>query len=70
MIPTTGQKRQWTGAVQDASRIPAVAVKRASVLECGGPPPLYPLNSLKDDNLSFINKKYLTNEVDGYIQVP
>jgi hypothetical protein len=33
-------KRQGTGALQDASRNPLPSEKRASVLECGGPPPL------------------------------
>jgi hypothetical protein len=56
-----------TGAVQDASRIAVVAAKRASVLECGGPPPLFLLNLLKDYFLSFINKKHLTNGIDGRI---
>jgi uncharacterized membrane protein HdeD (DUF308 family) len=44
-----------------------VAAKHASVLECGGPPPLFPLKLLKDNYLSFINKKYLTNGIDGCI---
>jgi hypothetical protein len=33
-------KRQRAGAVQNASRSFGVIVNRASVLECGGPPPL------------------------------
>ena len=35
-------KRQRAGAVQDASRILGSIVPRASVLDCGGPPPLFP----------------------------
>jgi len=34
-------KRQRTGALQDASRGSFVTGQRASVLECGGPPPLF-----------------------------
>src|ERR1035437_5608785 len=34
-------KRQRTGAVQDAPRISEVIVPRTSVLDCGGPPPLW-----------------------------
>jgi hypothetical protein len=33
-------KRQGAGALQDASRGPGTCGSRASVLECGGPPPL------------------------------
>jgi hypothetical protein len=33
-------KRQRTGALQDASRHPGITRQRASVLDCGGPPPL------------------------------
>ena len=33
-------KRQRAGALQDVSRIPETTGKRASVLDCGGPPPL------------------------------
>src|SRR6185503_17211523 len=33
-----------TGALQDASRIPSVMCQRASVLDCGGPPPLFILH--------------------------
>jgi hypothetical protein len=36
----TEAKRQRAGAVQDASRDSRVIGKRASVLDCGGPPPL------------------------------
>jgi hypothetical protein len=51
--PTTGKrqrghrsamslpKRQRAGALQDASRGSEVIGQRASVLECGGPPPLF-----------------------------
>jgi len=35
-------KRQRAGALHNASRGPRTADKRASVLECGGPPPLFP----------------------------
>ena len=35
------KKRQRTGALQDASRNSCVAGLRGSVLECGGPPPLF-----------------------------
>jgi len=34
-------KRQRTGALQDASRNSFAIGQRASVLECGGPPPLF-----------------------------
>jgi hypothetical protein len=34
-------KRQGAGALQDASRGSVVIEKRASVLDCGGPPPLF-----------------------------
>jgi hypothetical protein len=34
-------KRQRTGALQNASRISGIIVPRASVLDCGGPPPLF-----------------------------
>ena len=34
-------KRQRTGALQDASRGSGTIGQRASVLECGGPPPLF-----------------------------
>ena len=33
-------KRQRAGALQDASRHPGIFGQRASVLDCGGPPPL------------------------------
>jgi len=36
----TEEKRQGAGAVQDASRGSEAIGKRASVLDCGGPPPL------------------------------
>ena len=36
----TEEKRQRAGALQDASRGSGVTGKRASVLDCGGPPPL------------------------------
>src|ERR1017187_5881374 len=36
----TEEKRQRAGAVQDAARGPEAIGKRASVLDCGGPPPL------------------------------
>jgi hypothetical protein len=36
----TEEKRQRAGALQDASRHSRVVVPRASVLDCGGPPPL------------------------------
>ncbi len=39
-IPSPRKKRQRTGALQDASRRSGVPGKRASVLDCGGPPPL------------------------------
>ena len=48
IVPTP--KRQRTGAVQNASRIPSDFKMRASVLDCGGPPPLW-LNGL--DTYSF-----------------
>ncbi len=35
-------KRQRTGALQDASRGSIAAEERASVLDCGGTPPLFP----------------------------
>ena len=35
-------KRQGTGAVQDASRFSGIIGPRDSVLDCGGPPPLFP----------------------------
>jgi len=38
----TEEKCQRAGAVQDASRNSKVIGKRASVLDCGGPPPLSP----------------------------
>ena len=38
----TGAKRQRTGALQDASRFTTAIMSRASVLDCGGPPPLFP----------------------------
>jgi hypothetical protein len=58
-----------TGAIQDASRMPVVAAKRASVLECGpdAPGPLSPLNLLKVNYLSLFDKKELTNGIDGFI---
>jgi hypothetical protein len=34
------EKRQRTGAVQNVSRSPGIIEPRASVLDCGGPPPL------------------------------
>jgi hypothetical protein len=34
------EKRQRAGALQDASRGSGLTGKRASVLDCGGPPPL------------------------------
>src|ERR1035437_10919434 len=34
-------KRQRAGALQDAARGSFVISQRASVLECGGPPPLF-----------------------------
>ena len=37
----TRPKRQRAGALQDASRHPGIIGQRASVLECGGPPPLF-----------------------------
>jgi len=37
-------KRRRAGALQDASRDSPAAQFRASVLECGGPPPLFPAN--------------------------
>jgi hypothetical protein len=36
----TEEKRQRAGALQDASRGSGVTGKRASVSDCGGPPPL------------------------------
>jgi hypothetical protein len=30
------------GVVQDAARFPRIIASRASVLDCGGPPPLFP----------------------------
>jgi hypothetical protein len=38
----TEEKRQRAGALQDASRRSRIVVPRASVLDCGGPPPLSP----------------------------
>jgi len=35
------EKRQWTGAVQDAAAFPQVCRTARSVLDCGGPPPLF-----------------------------
>ena len=35
-------KRQRTGALQDASRISGIIGVARSVLDCGGPPPLFP----------------------------
>ena len=39
--PQPSPKRQRAGALQDASRSPWPPVERASVLECGGSPPLF-----------------------------
>jgi hypothetical protein len=39
------QKRQRAGAVQDAARAAYITAERASVLDCGGPPPLFPEKS-------------------------
>ena len=41
-IFTSSPKRQRTAALQDASRRPWAIGERGSVLECGGPPPLFP----------------------------
>ena len=38
----TEEKRQRAGALQDASRGSMITGKRASVVECAGPPPLSP----------------------------
>ena len=38
-------KRQRTGALQNASRHSPAAGIRASVLDCGGPPPLFPASN-------------------------
>jgi hypothetical protein len=46
------------------------AAKRASVLECGGLPPLFLLNLLKAKYLSFFDKKDLTNRIDWFIVAP
>jgi len=43
--------------------MPMVVAKRASVLECGGPPPLPPLSMLKDYYLSNIIKKKLNKTI-------
>src|ERR1039458_1717237 len=40
--PPAPPKRQGADAVQDASRHARAAGNRASVLDCGGPPPLFP----------------------------
>jgi len=39
--PGKNPMRQGTGALQDTSHGPVVISKRASVLDCGGPPPLF-----------------------------
>jgi len=40
-MPRLVPKRQRAGAVQDASRGSGAIGQRASVLDCGGPPPLF-----------------------------
>jgi hypothetical protein len=35
------EKRQRTDALQEASRLPGIINPHASVLDCGGPPPLF-----------------------------
>jgi len=42
LLPPSFPKRQRTGALQNAARRAAIIGKRASVLDCGGPPPLFP----------------------------
>jgi len=48
-------KCQGTGAVQDASRFSGIIGPRDSVLDCGGPPPLFPAG-----------KSYVTIGVNGF----
>jgi len=43
-FPAPRPKRQRAGALQDASRGSIVISQRASVLDCGGPPPLFTAN--------------------------
>ena len=40
-------KRQRTGALQNASRGSGTIGQRASILECGGPPPLFSAKLVK-----------------------
>jgi hypothetical protein len=47
----TDEKRQRTGALQDASRNPRVSGQRASVLDCGGPPPLSAAGEFKNEDV-------------------
>jgi len=38
-------QRQRPGALQDATRGSVAVGQRASVMDCGGPPPLWPRNA-------------------------
>ena len=61
--PAARPKRQRTGALQDASRISDAVVPRASVLDCGGPPPLFPDNMASIANCLFMPTKRLAEAV-------
>ena len=61
--PHARPKRQRTGALQDASRISDAVVPRASVLDCGGPPPLFPDNMSSIANCLFLPTKLLAEAV-------
>jgi hypothetical protein len=45
------EKRQRAGALQNASRDSRVIGQRASVLDCGGPPPLSPAGEFTNEDV-------------------
>ena len=47
----TEEKRQRAGALQNASRDSRVIGQRASVLDCGGPPPLSPAGEFTNEDV-------------------
>jgi hypothetical protein len=51
-------KLQRAGAVQDASRDPVAFGKRASVVECGGPPPLFWRAGFQGGNVEAQSRRY------------